>query len=53
MHLKVAIYYILERKFCNQASYVLLHRKEDEIYILKLRARGRVEMVCLETPHLL
>jgi hypothetical protein len=46
-------YYIFERNFCNQASYVLLHGKEDEINLLKLRALGRVEMGCLETPHLL
>jgi len=49
----VAIYYIFDRNFCNQASYVLLHGKEDEITLFKLKALGRVEMGCLETPHLL
>jgi hypothetical protein len=32
---------------------VLLHGKEDKITLLKLRARRRVEMGCLESQHLL
>lgn len=46
----VVIYYI--KSYFILIS-VLLHGKEVEIILLKLRARGRVEMGCFETPHLL